>query len=154
MAYYAFIDEDNIVVEVISGKNEDEALPEGFDTWEEYYETKRDGLTCLRTSYNTYDDVYLDPQTGEPAEDQSKKFRGNFACKNAIYIADGDYFTPAKEFSNWIYDETIGNLGDWVAPIEKPEAEEGQLILWNDEGNGSWDTYEWNSTTEIYEKIE
>jgi hypothetical protein len=49
MAHYAFINSDNIVVEVITGKNEDENTPEGFSSWEAYYETKRDGLTCKRT---------------------------------------------------------------------------------------------------------
>ena len=55
MAHYSFINDENIVVEVITGKDEDdlETLPEGFASWEEYYETKRDGLTCKRTSYNT-----------------------------------------------------------------------------------------------------
>ena len=153
MAYYAFIDENNKVVEVIAGKDEDETLPTGFSSWEEYYQTKRDSLTCKRTSYNTYDNVYYDSETGEPHEDQSKKFRGNFASIGAIYKPDGDYFTPAQEYNNWIYDETIGNLGDWKAPIDKPTVEDdnAEVVIWNDDGDGSWDIYEWNSTTEIWE---
>ena len=49
MAHYAFINTDNIVVEVITGKDESETetLPEGFDSWEAFYETQRDG-TCLQ----------------------------------------------------------------------------------------------------------
>ena len=48
MAHYAFINTDLEVVEVITGKDEDDldTLPEGFDSWEEYYETQREGLTC------------------------------------------------------------------------------------------------------------
>ena len=84
-------------------------------------------MTCLRTSYNTYDDVYLDADTGEPAEDQSKKFRGNFACINAIYIADGDYFTPAQEYQNWVYDSTIGNLEIGLLLLRNQKLKKGNL---------------------------
>ncbi len=49
MAHYAFIDESNIVVEVITGKDETELI-DGL-TPEEWYGNFR-GLTCIRTSYN------------------------------------------------------------------------------------------------------
>ena len=54
MAHYAFINENNIVTEVIVGKNEDDTtdLPEGFADWEAWYAHFR-GQTCKRTSYNT-----------------------------------------------------------------------------------------------------
>ena len=48
MAHYAFLDENNVVTEVIVGKNENE---DGVD-WEEHYGNFR-GQTCKRTSYNT-----------------------------------------------------------------------------------------------------
>jgi hypothetical protein len=50
MAHYAFIDEDNIVVEVIVGKDENELL-DGLSP-EQWYGNFR-GLTCIRTSYNS-----------------------------------------------------------------------------------------------------
>lgn len=65
MAHYAFLDANNIVIEVIVGKNEWE---EGID-WEKYYGRIRD-QKCVRTSYNGnirgkfagkgdyYDDIY------------------------------------------------------------------------------------------------
>ena len=37
MAHYAFINEENIVTEVITGVDETEPTPEGFNSWEEYY---------------------------------------------------------------------------------------------------------------------
>ena len=39
MAYYALIDENNIVTQVISGIDENNTtdLPENFDSWEEFY---------------------------------------------------------------------------------------------------------------------
>ena len=49
MAHYAFIDENNIVTEVITGKEENELL-DGLSP-EEWYGNFR-GQTCIRTSYN------------------------------------------------------------------------------------------------------
>ena len=49
MAHYAFLDESNIVTEVIVGIDETELI-EGL-TPEQWYENFR-GQTCVRTSYN------------------------------------------------------------------------------------------------------
>jgi hypothetical protein len=49
MAHYAFLDEDNVVTEVIVGKDETELI-DGL-TPEEWYGNYR-GQTCVRTSYN------------------------------------------------------------------------------------------------------
>jgi hypothetical protein len=49
MAHYAFLDQDNIVTEVIVGIDETETI-EGLDT-ETWYGNFR-GQTCKRTSYN------------------------------------------------------------------------------------------------------
>jgi hypothetical protein len=49
MAHYAFLDENNIVTEVIVGKDETELL-DGL-TPEEWYGNFR-GQKCVRTSYN------------------------------------------------------------------------------------------------------
>ena len=49
MAHYAFLDDDNIVTEVIVGKDETELL-DGL-TPEEWYGNYR-GQKCVRTSYN------------------------------------------------------------------------------------------------------
>jgi hypothetical protein len=49
MAHYAFLDEDNIVTEVIVGIDETELI-EGLDTETWYGNFK--GQTCKRTSYN------------------------------------------------------------------------------------------------------
>jgi len=73
MAHYAFLDNNNIVTEIIVGKDENELL-EGL-TPEEWYGNFR-GQRCVRTSYNgnirgkyagigdTYDevnDVFVSP---------------------------------------------------------------------------------------------
>jgi len=49
MAHYAFLDESNIVTEVITGKDETELI-DGI-TPEEWYGNYR-GQACVRTSYN------------------------------------------------------------------------------------------------------
>lgn len=49
MAHYAFLNDDNIVTEVIVGKDESELI-DGL-TPEEWYGNYR-GQTCIRTSYN------------------------------------------------------------------------------------------------------
>ena len=74
MAHYAFLDENNLVVEVITGIEETELI-EGLDT-ETWYGNFR-GQICKRTSYNskirknyagigyTYDetrDAFISPQ--------------------------------------------------------------------------------------------
>jgi hypothetical protein len=52
MAHYAFINDNNIVTEVIVGINEDntETLPDGFADWEAWYGDFR-GQTCKRIKY-------------------------------------------------------------------------------------------------------
>lgn len=50
MAHYAFLNENNIVTEVIVGRNEDEVV-NGISDWEKWYGDFR-GQVCKRTSYN------------------------------------------------------------------------------------------------------
>jgi hypothetical protein len=50
MAHYAFLDDNNVVTEVIVGRNELEII-DGISDWETYYENFR-GQRCVRTSYN------------------------------------------------------------------------------------------------------
>jgi hypothetical protein len=50
MAHYAFLDENNVVTEVITGRNEWEEV-DGITDWEKAYGEYR-GQKCVRTSYN------------------------------------------------------------------------------------------------------
>ena len=77
MAHYAFLDDNNIVIEVIVGKDETETI-DGL-TPERWYENYRD-QKCVRTSYNA-------AQNG---------FRGNYAGIGYSYLADHDIFMPPK----------------------------------------------------------
>jgi len=82
MAHYAFLDEYNIVTEVIVGKDEGE---DGID-WEKYYGDFR-GQTCKRTSYNTYANTH---KTG------GIPYRGNYAGIGYYYDENLDVFIPPK----------------------------------------------------------
>jgi hypothetical protein len=44
MAHYAYLDENNVVIQVIVGRDEDDLI-DGVTSWEEYY-------GAIRTSYN------------------------------------------------------------------------------------------------------
>lgn len=50
MAHYAFLNDENIVTEVIVGRHEWEIV-DGISDWEAHYGEIR-GQRCLRTSYN------------------------------------------------------------------------------------------------------
>lgn len=117
MAYYAFVDSNNKVVSVISGRNEDEVV-EGISDWEAYYSSKRPGLTALRTSCNTYGGVHYDPDTREPSADQNKAFRFNFAGLGYTFDSnkgtDGAFIPPQPGPDCTLDEDTCL----WVCPEE------------------------------------
>jgi len=101
MAHYAFLDENNVVTEIIVGKNEWE---DGID-WEIYYGNIRN-QTCKRTSYNTIGGVHNNGGT---------PFRMNYAGTGYIFREDvnppeGAFITPCPG-ENYTLDE---NTGLWV----------------------------------------
>ena len=101
MAHYAFINENNIVTEVIVGKDEDDTtdLPEGFADWEAWYADFR-GQTCKRTSYNTVGNTHTDGGT---------PFRGNYAGIGYTYDEVNDVFIgpqPVEEGKTFQLNET------------------------------------------------
>jgi hypothetical protein len=75
MAHYAILDENNIVVQVIVGKNEGE---DGVD-WEQYYGGKR-------TSYHG-------------------NIRKNYAGIGFTYDSTRDAFIPPQPFPSWTLNE-------------------------------------------------
>jgi hypothetical protein len=120
MAHYAFLNQNNIVTEVIVGKNEGE---EGIN-WEQQYSSFR-GQICKRTSYNTQCGVHI--KGGTP-------FRKNYAGIGFTYDENRDAFIPPKpNYSSWILNE---NICQWEAPIPYPT--DGQMYVWNEETK-NWD---------------
>ena len=118
MAHYAFLDSNNIVTEVITGKNEGE---DGID-WEQWYGDFR-GQTCKRTSYNTYGGVHLN--SGIP-------LRKNYAGIGYTYDETLDAFIPPKPFASWLLNETTCL---WEAPTPMPT--DDKRYSW-DEETTSW----------------
>jgi hypothetical protein len=121
MAHYAFLDENNVVTEVITGKNEG-----NFD-WEQQYGSFR-GQSCKRTSYNTRGGIYYDPETNEPSSDQTKAFRKNYAGVGFTYDNKLDAFIPPQPYPSWVLD-TVSCL--WNAPVPRPQ--DNNSYAWNEE---------------------
>ena len=105
MSHFAQLDGNNIVIAVTVGRQEDDG--------KEAELSARTGDTYKQTSYNTRGGVYIDPITREPAADQSKAFRKNYAGIGYTYDADRDAFIPPKPEGSWTLDEETCL---WVAP--------------------------------------
>ena len=111
MAHYAFLNENNIVTEVIVGIDETELI-EGLSP-EEWYGNFRN-QTCIRTSYNG-------------------NIRKNYAGIGMSYDEERDAFLPPKPFNSWLLDE---DTCLWYAPVPMPEIEEpynGVFYIWNED---------------------
>lgn len=109
MAHYAYINENNIVVDVIVGKDENELI-DGL-TPEEYY-AQGTPYTVVRTSYNG-------------------KIRKQFAGLDYFYDSANDVFIRPQPYPSWTLDENF----DWQAPKPFPDAE--GFWMW-DEELGEW----------------
>jgi hypothetical protein len=108
MAHYAFIDENSIVVEVITGRDETDLI-EGVESWEQHYEQFRSGLKCVRTSYNG-------------------NIRKNYAGIGYIYDPIRDAFYTPSPFKGWVLNE---DTCQWEPPIAYPA--DGKKYYWNEE---------------------
>ena len=102
MAHYAFLDENNIVTEVITGIDETELI-EGLDpeTWYGNFKNQ----TCIRTSYN-------------------HQIRKQYAGIGYSYDPVADVFIAPKPFPSWVLD----NNHDWQPTTPKPEG----LYSWDE----------------------
>jgi hypothetical protein len=113
MAHYAFLDEDNIVTEVIVGIDENELI-EGLDPEIWYGEFR--GQTCKRTSYNA----------------ATNGFRYNYAGIGYAYDSTDDAFIAPQPYPSWI----LNDQKQWEAPIASPSDE--NFYAWN-EDERTWD---------------
>ena len=118
MAHYAYLDINNIVTQVIVGKDEGE---DGVD-WEAYY-------GAVRTSYNTHGGQHANGGT---------PFRYNYAgigftfSDDPEWSAQGGAFIPPQPFPSWVLNPATAL---WDAPV--PMATEGGPWTW-DEATLSW----------------
>jgi hypothetical protein len=102
MAHYAFLDENNIVTEVITGIDESELI-QGQDP-ETWYGSFR-GQVCKRTSYNG-------------------NIRKQFASIGGKYDPIKDEFVSPQRHTLWTLDEN----NDWQPPTPKPS----EHSVWDD----------------------
>ena len=119
MAHYAFLNMQNIVTEVIVGKDE----TDGPKNWEIHYGNIKEQI-CKRTSYNTIAGVHY--TDGQPSDDQSKALRKNFASIGYTYDENRDAFIPPKPFNSWVLNET---KCIWEPTVQYPN--DGQMYNWN-----------------------
>jgi hypothetical protein len=105
MAHYAFLDQNNIVTEVITGIDETELIEEKHP--EEWYGEFR-GQVCKRTSFNG-------------------NYRKNYAGIGYEYNEELDAFIPPKPYNSWILNEETAL---WEAPVSYPE---DGIHKWNEE---------------------
>jgi hypothetical protein len=108
MAHYAFLDQNNIVTEVIVGKDETDMTHD----WEQFYGEFRSQV-CKRTSYNN-------------------RIRKNYAGIGYTYDAGRDAFIPPQPYPSWVLEEETCL---WVAPVAKPT--DDKFYKW-DEATKSW----------------
>ena len=118
MSYFARVDENGIVVNVIAITQE--VLNTGGwgppDEW-------------VQTSYNTRGGVHYGPD-GKP--DGGVALRKNYAGLGFIYDKVRDAFYPPKPFASWSLNE---DTCLWVAPVPYPN--DGKEYRW-DEDTLSW----------------
>jgi hypothetical protein len=105
MAHFAKLDENNVVVFVTVGRQEDDGKEDEL--------IARTGETYRQTSFNTRGGVHYDPATGEPSADQSKAFRGNYAGIGFTYDEELDAFIPPKPSEDAVLDEETFS---WILP--------------------------------------
>lgn len=105
MAHYAFLDSENVVAQVITGRDEGENNWSG-EQWEVHY-AETSGRPCKRTSYNT---------RGGQHTLGGVQFRKNYAGIGYTYDAARDAFIPPQPGPDWTLDE---DACLWVAPPEE-----------------------------------
>jgi hypothetical protein len=112
MSHWAELDENNIVLRVLVGDNNDPNGDEGYQWFVDNL-----GGTWVKTSYNG-------------------NIRKNYAGEGFYYDEERDAFIAPKPFESWGLDEGTCR---WEAPIPYPEDE--QVYLW-DEATLSWTVVE------------
>jgi len=112
MAYFARLDENNVVVEVLAVENSvlnDLLYPESEAVGINFLNGIFNHLNWKQTSYN-------------------KNFRFHFASKEYVYDENHDVFLPPKIYPSWgLNTETFS----WEAPIARPN--DDKEYQWNED---------------------
>ena len=124
MSHFAKLDENNVVIFVTVGRQEDDGKEQ------ELFE--RTGDVYKQTSYNTRGGVHYTPETGEPSDDQTKALRKNYAGIGYTYDEERDAFIPPKPFESWVLND---DTCLWESPVPYPS--DGERYTWDEEA-GAW----------------
>jgi hypothetical protein len=124
MAHYAFLDENNIVTEVITGVDENVTQTDldgtfvggSSEAWEIFYGNLRNQI-CKRTSYNG-------------------NYRKNYAGVGMVFDEVRDAFYAPQPFPSWTLDE---DTCYWESPVPYPTDDK---------------MYEWNESTQEWDEVE
>jgi hypothetical protein len=103
MAHWAELDENNIVIRVLVGDNNDPAGDEGYSWLIENL-----GGRWLQTSYNN-------------------RIRKQFAGIGYSYDEKADVFIAPQPYPSWSLDSNY----DWQPPVARPD--DGLMYFWNEE---------------------
>ena len=118
MAHYAFLNEDNVVTEVIVGIDENitqidtdgSEVGGSSEAWENFYGNLRN-QKCKRTSYNN-------------------NFRNRFAGVGFSYLEDLDVFIEEQPYPSWTLNtETL----KWDPPTPNPTDYSENYFKWDEE---------------------
>ena len=123
MSHFAKLDENNVVIFVTVGRQEDDGREADL--------CARTGERYVQTSYNTRGGVHYGPD-GEPSADQSTALRKNYAGIGYTYDEQRDAFIPPQPFPSWLLDE---DTCLWSPPVPYPA--DGGIYEW-DEDAGTW----------------
>lgn len=124
MSHWAELDENNIVVRVLVGDNNDPNGDEGYQ-----WLIDNLGGTWVRTSYNAIGGKRRNPETNEITEEAG--FRKNYAGIGYTWDEARDAFIPPKPFNSWVINE---DTCLWETPIPMPtDAPEGKFYVWNED---------------------
>jgi hypothetical protein len=122
MAHFAKLNQDNEVIYVTVGRDEDNGLEAELSL--------RTGDVYKQTSYNTRGGVHYTNDV--PSDDQSKAYRKNYAGIGYTYDSQRDAFIPPQPYPSWtLVEETCR----WSAPVEIPT--DGKRYQW-DEATVNW----------------
>lgn len=108
MAHWAELDENNLVLRVLVGDNNDPNGDEGYQ-----WLIDNLGGRWVKTSYNA----------------ATNGFRKNYASQGFIYNEELDAFVPPKPYISWILNE---ETCQWDPPVAYPE--DRFLYRWDEAG--------------------
>ena len=125
MAHYAFLDENNVVTEIIPGVDENITQTDvdgtqvggSTEAWETFYGNLRNQV-CKRTSFNTIRGRRWTEETN--SWELEGAFRKNYAQVGGTYNEQYDGFIRLKPYPSWILDEP--NCA-WNSPVPEPDDE-------------------------------